>query len=167
MTDICPPATPAYPGIAFLRRAIRENTVSFPSQVPVLLKDFPSGMQWRTVLLYFVHGWSSSQIALRFRVPKHRIWKIVEQWAVRALNHGYLQVIDADAFTHCCNKCLQSRTKYYDETKWQMPLCPNPGGTTGTLDLGILATTASLTTDSQQKYQLLRPVPVPSLSQYS
>ena len=100
MTDICPPATPAYPGIAFLRRAIRENTVSFPSQVPLLLEDFPSGMQWRTELLYFVHGWSSSQIALRFRVPKHRIWKIVEQWAVRALNHGYLQLIDADAFTH-------------------------------------------------------------------
>jgi hypothetical protein len=59
-------------------------------------------MQWRVVLLYFVRGWSSVKIAGRFNVPKHRIRKTLNQWSVRALALGYVQVIDQEAFAACC-----------------------------------------------------------------
>jgi len=90
------------PGSVVLRRAIRRNVVSFPSQIPVFLKQGPEGMQWRAVLLFFVRGWSSPRIAERFQVPTHRIWQILEDWSVRAFALGYVHVLDADAFAACC-----------------------------------------------------------------
>jgi hypothetical protein len=92
--------TPLNPGSVALRRAIRRNVVSFPSQVPVFLKQRPSGMEWRAVLLFFVRGWSSSRIAARFHVPAHQIWQLLENWSVRALALGYVQVIDQEAFAN-------------------------------------------------------------------
>jgi hypothetical protein len=94
--------TPLCPGSIVLRRAIRRNIVSFPSQVPVFLKQGPEGMQWRAVLLFFVRGWNSPRIAKRFQVPTHRIWQILEDWSVRAFALGYVQVLDPDAFAVCC-----------------------------------------------------------------
>jgi len=92
-----------HPGMAVLRRAIRANAVTFPSHVPILLKQPPAEMQWRSVLLYFVCGWTSTAIAARFNVPVHRIWHLLNQWAVRAAALGYIQVIDAEAFASCCH----------------------------------------------------------------
>jgi hypothetical protein len=94
--------TPLHPGSIVLRRAIRRNIVSFPSQIPVFLKQLPAGMQWRAVLLFFVRGWSSPNIAARFHVPTHRIWQVLEDWSVRAFALGYVQVLDPDAFAACC-----------------------------------------------------------------
>src|SRR6478609_2098441 len=88
--------TPVHPGSETLRRALRGNIVSFPSQIPALLKCPPADTQWRIVLLFFVRGWSSSKIAARFSVPRHRIWKILNGWSVRALALGYIQVIDPE-----------------------------------------------------------------------
>jgi hypothetical protein len=85
-----------------LRRAIRENAVSFPSRVPILLKGPPEEIQWRSVLLYFVRGWTATAIAARFHIPVHRIWHILNQWAIRATALGYIQVIDLELFTACC-----------------------------------------------------------------
>jgi hypothetical protein len=96
------PKTPVHPGSSVLRRAVRESVVSFPAQIPVLLKQPQADMQWRVVLLYFVRGWSSARIAARFHVPKHRIRKSLNQWSVRALALGYVQVIDHEAFAACC-----------------------------------------------------------------
>jgi hypothetical protein len=59
-------------------------------------------MQCRLVLLFFVQGWSSVDIAIRFNVPKHLIRGIVNEWSVRALALGYIQVIDPEAFAACC-----------------------------------------------------------------
>ncbi len=95
--------TPVHPGSETLRRAIRENIVSFPSQIPALLKCPPADTQWRIVLLFFVRGWSSSKIGARYHVPRHRIWKILNGWSVRALALGYIQVIDREAFAACCH----------------------------------------------------------------
>ena len=89
---------PVHPGLTVLRRAIRENAVSFPSRVPILLKGPPGEMQWRSVLLYFVRGWTATAIAARFHVPVHRIWHILNQWAIRATALGYIQIIDVEAF---------------------------------------------------------------------
>ena len=94
--------TPLHPGSIVLRRAIRRNIVSFPSQIPVFLKQSDAGAQWRAVLLFFVRGWSSPRIAERFRVPTHRVWQIIEDWSVRAWELGYVRVLDPEAFAACC-----------------------------------------------------------------
>jgi hypothetical protein len=102
--------TPVHPGSETLRRAVRGNIVSFPSQIPTLLKQPSADMQWRAVLLFFVRGWSASRIAARFNVPRHRIWKILNGWSVRALALGYVQVIDPQAFAACCHLDVESGT---------------------------------------------------------
>jgi Ca-activated chloride channel family protein len=94
--------SPFYPGSATLRRAIRENSVSFPSQVSPLLKSSANDMQWRAVVLYFVRGWSSGEICVRFHVPRHRIRQILKDWSVKALALGCMEVIDPKAFQACC-----------------------------------------------------------------
>jgi len=94
--------TPLHPGSIVLRRAIRRNVVSFPSQIPVFLKQRDAGAQWRAVLLFFVRGWSSRRIAERFQVPTHRVWQILEDWSVRAWELGYVLVLDQEAFAECC-----------------------------------------------------------------
>jgi hypothetical protein len=91
-----------HPGSSVLRRAVRGGIVSFPAQIPVLLKQPSADMQWRAVLLYFVRGWSSARIGARFNVPKHQIRKTLNQWSVRALALGYIQVVDPEAFAACC-----------------------------------------------------------------
>ena len=98
--------TPLNPGSSVLRRAVRGNIVSFPSQIPVFLKYPPADVQWRMVLLFFVLGWSSGKIAKRFNAPKHRIQEILNDWSVRALAHGYVQVIDTEGFAACSGVAL-------------------------------------------------------------
>ena len=93
---------PIYPGSAVLRRAVRRNIVSFPSQIQAFLRRPAADMQCRVVLLFFVRGWTSIQIAMRFNVPKHVIRGILNDWSVRALALGYIQVIDAEEFAICC-----------------------------------------------------------------
>jgi hypothetical protein len=102
--------TPVHPGSETLRRAVRGNIVSFPSQIPTLLKQPSADMQWRVVLLFFVRGWSASRIATRFNVPRHRIWKTLNGWSVRALALGYVQVIDPEGFAACCHLDAESGT---------------------------------------------------------
>ena len=102
--------TPLHSGSAVLRRAVRRNIVSFPSQIPVFLKRPPADMQWRIVLLYFVRGWTSVKIGARFNVSKHQIRKILDAWSVRALALGYVQVIDPEAFAACCHTDVEYGT---------------------------------------------------------
>jgi hypothetical protein len=96
------PKVPVYPGSAVLRRAVHRNIVSFPSQIQAFLGRPTADMQCRVVLLFFVCGWSSIDIARRFNVPKHAIWGILNEWSVRAMALGYIQVIDPEAFATCC-----------------------------------------------------------------
>jgi hypothetical protein len=98
---------PVNPGTRVLRRAIRGNIVSFPSQIPALSKQPPDGMQWRMVLLFFVRGWNLRNIAARFKVPKHRVAQVLNCWSVRALALGYVEVIDPEAFAECCRTALE------------------------------------------------------------
>jgi len=88
-----------HPGNAVLRRAIQENIVSFPSQIPVFSRQARPEMQWKAVLLYFVRGWAIGDIAAHFGVASHRISQSVNEWAMRALALGYIQVIDPERFT--------------------------------------------------------------------
>jgi hypothetical protein len=96
------PKIPLHPGCGILRRAVRANIVSFPSQIPIFPKRPQAEMQWRMVLLFFVRGWSAANIAERFHVPNHRVWSLLNAWSVRAMALGHVQVIDAEAFEACC-----------------------------------------------------------------
>jgi hypothetical protein len=87
-----------HPGNATLRRAIQENIVSFPSQVPVLSKQPRPDVQRRVVMLYFLHGWTMSGIGRRYGFSDFRISQILNEWAVRAFALGYIQVIDDERF---------------------------------------------------------------------
>jgi hypothetical protein len=87
-----------HPGNAVLRRAIQANLVSFPSQIPVFSRQARPEMQWKAVSLYFVLGWSLCDIAARFGVGSHRISKVVDEWATRAIALGYIQIIDPERF---------------------------------------------------------------------
>jgi len=100
--------TPIHPGGRILRRAIRENIVSFPSQIPSLPKGSQADMRWRMVLLFFVRGWSVAKIAERFHVPNHRVWTLLNGWSVRAMAQGHVQVIDPEAFALCCSDGVES-----------------------------------------------------------
>ncbi|MBV8845547.1 MAG: helix-turn-helix domain-containing protein [Bryobacterales bacterium] len=76
-----------------LQSAIRNNQVSFPSQVPVFVKHAPPDMQCRFVLLYFVKGWSCQDIAKRYGFARNYIWQVVNEWRRHAVSLGFIQEI--------------------------------------------------------------------------
>ncbi len=91
-----------HPGNAALRRAIQENIVCFPSQVPVLSRQARPDIQWRVVTLYLVLGWTMNDIGARFGLALSRISLMIHDWAVRAFALGYIQVLDPDRFALLC-----------------------------------------------------------------
>lgn len=76
-----------------LRRKVRENLVSFPSQVPIFPKHDRPDLQRKAVQLYFLFGWSCSRIAQRYGVLRQRIQQILSTWKRRAIEMGYVQDI--------------------------------------------------------------------------
>ena len=79
--------------LARLRREIRENRVSFPSQVPLFVRTAPSDLQCHSVQLYFLRGWSCQKIATRYGYSRFYIWQIVNEWKRHAIALGFVQVI--------------------------------------------------------------------------
>jgi hypothetical protein len=76
-----------------LRSAIRSNRVTFPSQVPIFRKHDRADLQERLVLLYFLFGWSCTRIGLRYGLTRQRTQQILNTWALRAMQMGYVQKI--------------------------------------------------------------------------
>jgi len=76
-----------------LRRKVRDNLVSFPSQVPIFPKHDRPDLQRKAVQLYFLFGWSCSRIAQRYGVLRQRIQQILSTWKRRAIEMGYVQDI--------------------------------------------------------------------------
>jgi hypothetical protein len=79
--------------IGNLRKAVRANWVSFPSQIPI----FPAGrhahLEPKLVQLYFVMGWSCARIAARYGLAYDQVRHILNEWKWRAANAGYIQHI--------------------------------------------------------------------------
>src|SRR5271156_1562731 len=71
-------------GNKVLRQAVQENLVSFPSQVPAFGGQFRPAFQQNIVLLYFVRGWTTDQIANRYGLGQQRIVQILTAWRIRA-----------------------------------------------------------------------------------
>ena len=78
-----------------LRTALRNGWISFPSPVPVFIRQSRPEIQWRLVPLYFVSGWACTQLASRYRVTPDRARQLLSQWVRRAVLLGYLQQIPA------------------------------------------------------------------------
>jgi transposase-like protein len=76
-----------------LRKAIRNNYVSFPSQIPLFVRNGPGNLQRYAVQLYFVQGWNCAKIARRYGYSRFYIWQIVNEWKRHAASLGYLQII--------------------------------------------------------------------------
>lgn len=76
-----------------LRGAIHANRVSFPSQVPTFPGCHQPDLQRKLAQLYFVMGWSCSNIAGRYRLIPQQVRQILNEWKQRAAKAGYIQDI--------------------------------------------------------------------------
>jgi hypothetical protein len=81
----------AYLTLRRLRNGIRNDEISFPSQVPVFNNLSRPDIQWRLVQLYFVRGWSCLDLGHRYGVSMERVRQMLSQWVRRAVLLGYLQ----------------------------------------------------------------------------
>ncbi len=79
-----------------LRRAVQENLVTFPSQVPALGRRSRHDVQQRIVVLYFVCGWTMDNIARRYGLGRQRMGQILTEWRIRAVKEGYIQEIEPE-----------------------------------------------------------------------
>jgi hypothetical protein len=76
-----------------LQKAIRSNRVSFPSQIPMFVRNAPGNLQRYSVQLYFLQGWNCGKIARRYGYSRFYIWQLVNEWKRHAVSLGYLQAI--------------------------------------------------------------------------
>ena len=76
-----------------LRHKVRQNRVSFPSQVPIFAKHDRPDIQRKAVQLYFLFGWSCKRIAERHGLLRQRVQQILSTWKRRAIQMGYIQEI--------------------------------------------------------------------------
>ena len=79
--------------LARLRAAVRTNRISFPSQVPAFPGCGQPDLQRKLVQLYFVLGWSGSDIGARYGLTPQRVQLALNAWKLRAARAGYLQHI--------------------------------------------------------------------------
>jgi len=76
-----------------LRRAIKANWVTFPSQVPTLRQCDQPDLEHKLVLLYFVMGWTCTSIAARYGLAHQQVRHVLNAWKLRAASAGYIQHI--------------------------------------------------------------------------
>jgi transposase-like protein len=81
-------------GNKVLRSAIQRNMVSFPAQVPVFAKHRSGEVQARISQLYFVCGWTVSEIGKRYGMSNEMVRKSLTGWRVRAISSGFIQEIE-------------------------------------------------------------------------
>jgi hypothetical protein len=87
-------------GNSALRLAIQRNLVSFPSQIPAVMKRPGDDMHERAAYLYFARGWPLRNICTRYCLSKAMAHRLVSEWRIRAVAAGYIQDIhpeDLDA----------------------------------------------------------------------
>jgi len=117
-----PPAEIAELALYQLREAIRENRVSFPSQVPAFVtgKQRWRDLQWKLVCLYFVRGWSLVELSRRYGLNRGHVWQILTEWQRRAASAGYVQFIPS------IESLPQAEAGFYESTLVPAVPCPSP-----------------------------------------
>jgi hypothetical protein len=88
---VCAHMDTAEIGLRRLRHSIRNNEVSFPSQVPIFPRQSRVDIQWRLVELYFIHNWSCAGLGKRYEITEERVQQIIKEWVKRSKVLGYLQ----------------------------------------------------------------------------
>ena len=79
--------------INILRKAVRANRVTFPSQVPVFPKHDRADLQRKFVQLYFLLGGNCNRIRARYGLRRQRVQQVLNAWKRRAVQTGYIQPI--------------------------------------------------------------------------
>jgi hypothetical protein len=90
-------------GNSALRVAIQRNLVSFPSQLPAVIKRPGDDTQQRVAHLYFSRGWPVRDICARYGLSKPMVQRLISEWRIRAVGAGYIQDIhpeDLDTLIH-------------------------------------------------------------------
>jgi hypothetical protein len=80
---------------AALRDAIRNNRVTFPSQMVRLRSRADRDTSERIVQLYFISGWPVRRLCGRYRLSRTKIDKILNEWRQRAIAAGFVQEIQS------------------------------------------------------------------------
>jgi hypothetical protein len=72
-----------------LRKALQENLVSFPAQIPVFEGQSRPDLQRKIVILYFVRGLTVDDIAERYGLGREYYWRdrLLSGWQ-RAVTSG-------------------------------------------------------------------------------
>jgi two-component system, OmpR family, KDP operon response regulator KdpE len=91
-----------------LRKAIRANRVSFPSQLPLFVRNAPSNLQRYSIQLYFLSGWSCTKIAERYKRSRFYVWQILNEWKRHAAALGYIQRVPAPRVLADLKSALQA-----------------------------------------------------------
>jgi len=92
-----------------IRNAVQSRRISFPARVPVFIQLHRPDMQWRVVILYYVRGWSSQRIAIRYGISDVRVRQVVRQWTVLAILRGYMDLAPSER-EYACFSWLLSPT---------------------------------------------------------
>lgn len=80
-----------------LRRALQENLVTFPAQIPIFKNRPRPDLQSKIVVLYFVRGWTMTDIAIRYKIARQRVGQIITAWRTRAVMEGYVQKVELES----------------------------------------------------------------------
>jgi hypothetical protein len=84
-------------GNTLLRTAITHNIVSFPAQIPPLMRRGSGDLQERIVQLFFVRGWPVRNICERYGISRAMVHKLLMEWRIRAVESGCIQEIEPGA----------------------------------------------------------------------
>lgn len=115
-----------------LRAAIRENFVSFPSQIPAFTQR--GDMRERIVQLYFVRGWEIKAVCERFGLSRSTVRKLLSDWKARAVGAGYIQEIDPEGLAALVHQGRfreseepepRNHPKRHGESSWEMRAPPH------------------------------------------
>jgi len=99
-------------GNSALRMAIQRNLVTFPSQIPAIVKRPEDDTQQRIAHLYFVRGWPVRNICARYGLGKAMVQRLVSEWRIRAVSAGYIQDIHPED--------LYTLINVKDEAEWSL-----------------------------------------------
>lgn len=100
-------------GNSALRIAIQRNLVSFPAQIPAIVKRPEDDRRQRIAHLYFARGWTVRSICARYGMGKAMVQRMVSEWRIRAVSAGYIQDIHPED--------LYALVHVKDETEWTFP----------------------------------------------
>jgi hypothetical protein len=111
-------------GNSALRIAIQRNLVSFPSQIPAIMKRPGDDTQHRIAHLYFSRGWPVRNICARYGLGKAMVQRLVSEWRIRAVSGGYIQDIHPEDLDELINIRDDIRDDIKDDMRDAAELSP-------------------------------------------